>query len=142
MGRGKLCHFKCSSFNCDECNPPDSPAPSLNGASDQILLHAKMYEIADKYNVVGLTDLAAEKFSRACKNFWDDANFAIAAHYAFSTTPENDRGLREAVSAAISAHMALIKKPEIKVLLTEFNGLALAILEEKTKEHGLDDQRE
>jgi hypothetical protein len=32
--------------------------------------------------------------------------------------------------------MGLIKKPEVKVLLTEFNGLALGILEEKVVEHG------
>jgi hypothetical protein len=95
-----------------------------------------MYEIADKYDVVGLKDLAIEKFRRACHHFWNTDEFSVAAHHVFSTTPDHDKGLRDIVSAAISAHMGLIKKPEVKVLLTEFNGLALGILEEKIIEHG------
>lgn len=62
--------------------------------------------------------------------------FSVAAHHIFSTTPEHDIGLRDIVSATISAHMGLIKKLEVKALLTEFNGLALGILEEKIIEHG------
>ncbi|KAH6840411.1 hypothetical protein B0T12DRAFT_459647 [Alternaria alternata] len=137
-------------FNCEECNPspplpltplpstplPSPPLPSLNGNADQLLLHAKMYEIADKYDVVGLKDLVIEKFHRACQHFWDSDMFPVAAHHVFSTTPDHDKGLRDIVSATISAHMGLIKKPEVKVLLTEFNGLALGILEEKIIEHG------
>jgi hypothetical protein len=95
-----------------------------------------MYEIADKYDVVGLKDLVIEKFHRACQHFWDSDMFSVAAHHIFSTTPEHDIGLRDIVSATISAHMGLIKKLEVKALLTEFNGLALGILEEKIIEHG------
>ncbi|RYO70402.1 hypothetical protein AA0113_g3234 [Alternaria arborescens] len=129
------CGYACQSFNCEECNPPSHPLPSLNGNADQ-LLHAKMYEIADKYDVVGLKDLVIEKFRRACHHFWNTDEFSVAAHHVFSTTPDHDKGLRDIVSAAISAHMSLIKKPEVKVLLAEFNGLALGILEEKVKENG------
>ena len=95
-----------------------------------------MYEIADKYDAVGLKDLATEKFRWACQYLWDDDKFSIAADHVFSTTPDHDKGLRDIVSATISAHMGLIKKPEVKVLLTEFNGLALGVLEEKIIEHG------
>jgi hypothetical protein len=110
--------------------------PSLNGNSDQLLLHAKMYEIADKYDVVGLKDLVIEKFYRACHHFWNDAKFSIAAHHVFSTTPDHDKGLRKIVSKTISENMELVDVPAVKVLMTEFNGLALGILEEKIKEHG------
>jgi hypothetical protein len=95
-----------------------------------------MYEIADKYDVVGLKDLVKEKFGRSYQKFWDNPKFAIAAHHAFSTTPDHDKGIRKVVSATISAHMELVEKAEVKVLMTEFNGLALGILEEKIKEHG------
>jgi len=130
------CHYSCNKFNCEECNPSVSPLPLLDGKADQLLLHAKMYEYADKYDVVGLKDLAIEKFSRSCKHFWDKDEFSIAAHHVFSTTVDTDKGLRDIVSATISAHMGLVKKPEVKVLMTEFNGLALGILEEKIIEHG------
>jgi hypothetical protein len=132
---GATYQHRCIGFNCDICNPLTPPAPSLNGTSDQILTHAKMYEIADKYDVVGLKDLVKEKFGRSCQRFWDDPKFAIAAHHAFSTTPDHDKGIREIVSATISAHMELVEKPEVKVIMTEFNGLALGILEELIVTH-------
>ncbi|CAN9451290.1 unnamed protein product [Alternaria alternata] len=130
------CNYNCRNFNCQECNNPEPPTPPPNGESDQLLLHAKMYEIADKYDAVGLKDLAIEKFKWACQYLWDDDKFSIAAHHVFSSTPDHDNGLRDIVSETIGAHMNLIKKPEVKVLLTEFNGLALGILNVKIMEHG------
>ena len=124
------CSFLCKEFDCKECNP------SLNGTSDQLLIHAKMYEIADKYDALGLKNLVKEKFSRACQHFWDNDKFAVAAHHAFSTTPEDDKGLRDIVSNTISTHMELVEKPAINVIMTQFNGLALGILEEKIKQYG------
>jgi len=92
-------------------------------------VHAKMYEIADKYNIPELKELVKEKFSQACKLLWEAPTFGIAAHYAFSTTPDQDKGLRDIISATIAAHMkALLEKPEIEALLTEFNGLAYGLL--------------
>ncbi|KAI4659343.1 uncharacterized protein J4E78_005770 [Alternaria triticimaculans] len=123
-------------YTCEMCNRAAPSLPSLNGQADQLLLHSKIYEYADKYDVIGLKDLAIEKFSRSCKHFWDKDEFSIAAHHVFSTTVDTDKGLRDIVSATIGAHMGLVKKPEVKVLMTEFNGLALGILEEKIVEHG------
>ncbi|CAN9419816.1 unnamed protein product [Alternaria alternata] len=130
------CNHNCRNFNCKECNNPEPSIPPPNSESDQLLLHAKMYEIADKYDAVGLKDLAIEKFKWACQYLWDDDKFSIAADHVFSTTPDHDKGLRDIVSETIGAHMGLVKKPEVKVLLTEFNGLALGVLEKKIIEHG------
>jgi hypothetical protein len=91
-----------------------------------------MYEIADKYDVLGLKDLVKEKSTRACQNFLDDPAFAKAAYHAFSSTPDHDKGLRNIISKTIADHMeALVKKPEIEVLLDEFNGLATGLLKMK-----------
>lgn len=95
-----------------------------------------MYEMADKYKVVGLKELAKEKFSRGCKHFWDTLDFPIAAFHAFLTTPEADTGLKDCVSRAIAANMQLVQKPKIRALLMKFNGLALRILDAKSKELG------
>jgi hypothetical protein len=108
----------------------------MEGEANQLMTYAKMYEVADKYDVVGLKDLSREKFDRGCISFWNDDAFPTAAHYAFSTTVEEDKGLRDIVSGTISAHMELIRKAEIQALMTEFNGLALSILLKKADEHG------
>ncbi|KZM22845.1 hypothetical protein ST47_g6011 [Ascochyta rabiei] len=127
----------CTAFTCEQCTIPGEPLlPPIHGDASQLLVHTKIYEAADKYEVVGLKDLAKEKFARACKHFYDTPEFPIAAHYAFSTTPEDDKDLRDVVSATIAVNMGLVKKAEVKVLLTQFNGLALGILEQKIVENG------
>jgi hypothetical protein len=128
---GSDCRHTCREFTCETC-----VLPNLNGRSSQLLTHAKMYELADKYEVVGLKDLAKKKFSRGCKRFWDTPDFPIAAFHAFSTTPESDNGLRDCVSRAIGTNMQLIRKPKIRVLLMKFNDVALGILDAKSKELG------
>jgi hypothetical protein len=95
-----------------------------------------MYQLADKYDVVGLKDLVQEKFKRSCANSWDEEAFAVAATHAFTTTIAKDKGLGDIVTSAISAHMGLIQKPEVQALMTEFNGLALGILLKRAAEHG------
>ncbi|KAF2794247.1 hypothetical protein K505DRAFT_304315 [Melanomma pulvis-pyrius CBS 109.77] len=120
------CPSNCVDFTCIGCT-----TPSIDGTADQLLLHAQMYEIGDKYDVAGLKELSKEKFDRACRDFWDDPAFPVAAHHAFSTTVDEDEGLRNIVSKVISSHMELLKKAEIKALMTEFNGLALGVLLDK-----------
>ncbi|EMD66038.1 hypothetical protein COCSADRAFT_35975 [Bipolaris sorokiniana ND90Pr] len=125
------CRYRCREFSCQTCVLPNPIGPS-----SQLLTHAKMYELADKYEVVGLKELSKEKFSRGCKHFWDTPAFPIAARHAFSTTPGKDNGLRCCVSQAVATNMQLIRKPEVRALLMQFNGLALGILDAKSKELG------
>lgn len=125
------CKFKCKEFTCEAC-----VIPSLIEPSSQLLTHAKMYELADKYEVDGLKDLAKEKFSICCKHFWDTPDFHLAASHAFSTTPENDTGLRDCVSQTIATNMQLLRKSQVRLLLMRSNGLALGILDAKSKELG------
>ena len=121
----------CENFVCKKCNEPAPPLP-LNGASDQLLLHSKMYQIADKYDVPGLKDLVIEKFRRSCGHFWDDDLFPAAVHHVFSSTPYHDKGLRDLVSATLSEHLDLLYKPETEALVVEFNDLAYGLLKKKS----------
>ncbi|KAI8938336.1 hypothetical protein NX059_005987 [Plenodomus lindquistii] len=122
------CSSNCVGYICDVCLCQPLVLP-INGAADQLLYHSKLYEIADKYNVTGLKELAKEKFWRASARFWDDPAFAVAAHHAFSTTPDHDKGLRDIISKTIAYHTKeMVKKREIEALLTEFNGLAFGLL--------------
>ncbi|XP_014550697.1 hypothetical protein COCVIDRAFT_20927 [Bipolaris victoriae FI3] len=128
---GETCGYTCRGFTCPICD-----TPTLTGSSSQLLTHSKMYEMADKYEVVGLRKLAEEKFNRVCNHFWNTPDFHIAASHAFSTTPEDDAGLRDLVSQTIAKHMELTQAPEIRKLLIQFSGLALGILDAKGKELG------
>jgi hypothetical protein len=136
---GAACRFDCHYFSCEICTAPSSLPPSLPlpaGTAEDLLLHAKMYEVADKYDIPDLKDLAKAKFEASCRHFWDTPSFAIAARHAFSTTVEDDRGLRDIVSATISEHLELMHDLEVGAVMDEFNGLALGILRATIGEQG------
>ncbi|KAF2440070.1 hypothetical protein P171DRAFT_368958, partial [Karstenula rhodostoma CBS 690.94] len=121
------CSYDCVEFICSRCGQ----APK--GNAEQLLTHVKLYEVADKYGVTGLKDLSADKFRRALLKFWNNAEFPIAAHYACSTTPDSDMGLRSHIEKTILAHPKLLSKPEIEDMLKKFPNLAFRMLKEEKK---------
>jgi hypothetical protein len=127
---GDHCDNNCSSFVCQNCIPVP-PLPPIDGQADQLPTHATLYALGDRYGVVGLKELAQEKFRRACLHFWDSLEFAVAVHLAFSTTIDEDKGLRDIVSKTVAEHMDLVNKPEVEVLMMQFNGLAFGLLKQK-----------
>ncbi|KAF2134918.1 hypothetical protein P153DRAFT_279961, partial [Dothidotthia symphoricarpi CBS 119687] len=131
--RPNSCNENCVKFVCAMCCQSTTAKP---GSASQILLHAKMYEFADKYDVSGLKELAREKFSSACLRYWDSDYFAPAAHHAFSTTPEEDKGLRDIVISTVSNHMDVLNKPAMEAVLNEFNALSVGLLKMHAKDLG------
>ncbi|CAN9449974.1 unnamed protein product [Alternaria alternata] len=107
-----------------------------HSAQPVLLVNAKMYEIGDKYDVLGLKQLALAKFSLACETYWESQQFAPAAHYAFSTTPESDKGLRDIVTKTIADHTKTLNSPAVEALLNEFNGLVTGVLKMRAKDLG------
>lgn len=87
-----------------------------------------MYAIADKYDVVGLKELASKNFEVACSAFWNEDAFPVAIDHVFSTTVPSDTGLRNIVIQTISKNMAVVRKPEIQALVTKHDDLAVGIL--------------
>ncbi|KAF3011202.1 hypothetical protein E8E13_011609 [Curvularia kusanoi] len=131
---GSECAYDCSAFVCRIC--VTQPLPPAAGKAEDLLLHAKMYEIGDKYEVAGLRDIAKDKFNVSCKHFWNTTSFGLAAKHVFSTTVEDDKGLRDIVSATISDHIELVNDPEVDKVMIEHNGLAVGVLQAKIKEGG------
>jgi hypothetical protein len=120
------CKSDCQRFVCDK-----RTSVRIFGLPSQLLTHAKIYEVAEKYDVIGLKDLSRGNFKSGCEVFWNDDAFPIAISYAFSTTVPEDAGLREMVIDTIAAHMELVHKPEIQALVAEFSDLAIGILLKK-----------
>ncbi|KAJ6199966.1 hypothetical protein J3E72DRAFT_393437 [Bipolaris maydis] len=70
-----------------------------------------------------------------CHNI-NTSDFHIAVNYTFSTTPEGDSGLRDLINQSIAKHIELAQGAAIRKLLTQFNSLALGILNAKSEELG------
>lgn len=70
-----------------------------------MVFHAKVYQIADKYGIVALKEHAKQKFSTAVKADWSTEDFSIAIELVYTTTPPEDRGLRDLVVETSNANL-------------------------------------
>lgn len=114
---------KCSKWICEVCCPPalDSSEKTVftapEGSPEQLLLHSKLYTIADKYDVPGLKNLAHRKFYYGCKAFGTEKQFVVAAEHAFSTTPDEDEGLRCVIRGTLIFHKSILGRADVKDFL-------------------------
>ncbi|KAH7081220.1 hypothetical protein BKA63DRAFT_462162 [Paraphoma chrysanthemicola] len=118
------CGQRCVGFVCNECIGPTPP----EGDASQLLLHAKMYEIGDKYDVSSLKDLSRNKFTLACKKHWNDEEFFAAAQHALTTTPDSDQGLRKVLQEIVAQNPKLLEKPSTEALCNAHTSFAYGVL--------------
>lgn len=112
-------------------SPPPVDPESVNGSTIngvELCINAKMYALADKYDIPDLKGLARQKFKRNVADGWNTPGFASAAEIVYESTPKADNGLREVVVNTLDRHRELADKGEIEKLLDSGNGLALALL--------------
>jgi hypothetical protein len=123
-----------SSWGFGSPPPIDYPPPPMDDAAPykskemQLNIHAQMYALADKYGIHDLKNLAREKFAETVLNDWNNSGFPLAVQTVYSSTPNNDHGLRDVVVATLNEHRELMDKTEVEALVKEVNGLAFGLL--------------
>ncbi|KAH8698146.1 BTB/POZ protein [Phaeosphaeriaceae sp. PMI808] len=86
-------------------------------------LHAKVYAIAENYDIKPLKDLARVKFEKAADRDWDSPYFPTTISFVYTSTPPSDRGLRDIVIKRSKDHLnALLDSPEFGCMI-EGNGV-------------------
>lgn len=135
--QGEDCEMRlCPHHTCNiHCNK-DGEEPCFKFACPEcsfsfLVIHAKVYSIADRLIVTGLKTLAQSKFQDACIYSWSTSKFPTAVEYVLTSTPDEDTGLMDVVCKTISTNMELMKNATIKKLLMEHNGFAYRLLVEK-----------
>lgn len=94
-----------------------------------LLIHAKIYIIADKYDIDPLKIMAASRYQKALGFGWDDSAFLRTVELIYDNTVESDRLLRDVVARYINDHLAaLLKQKEFIELMKEHGELALDIV--------------
>ncbi|KAH8754523.1 hypothetical protein F5883DRAFT_183798 [Diaporthe sp. PMI_573] len=96
--------------------------------SSDLLLHAKVYALAEKYAVNGLKGLALAKFKTLASLCWATSDFLDAVSETYNSTIDTDRGLRDVVLEVISAHHELLGRDETKKLLQRERLLAYDLI--------------
>jgi hypothetical protein len=89
------------------------------GDAKYTLLHAEMYPPGDKYGVVGLKHLVAEKFIRACGQFCETEQFALAFRAALTSTLESDCDPWDIAASTVSESNHSINQKSFRSLFAE-----------------------
>ena len=70
--------------------------------------HVAVYAVADKYDIPSLKAIAKSKFDMQIGNMWPVPRLPNIANEVFSSTPCNDRGLRDVILKLCVSHAAEI----------------------------------
>jgi len=98
-------------------------------STSPMIFNAKVYGIADKYNIPTLKSKAIEKSRKSVETCWSMDDFPHAIREIYSSTPGNDRGLRDLVVKIACEHMeTLSEQPEFRILLEEAYGFAADVV--------------
>ena len=71
--------------------------------SEQLVVHALVYAVADKYGVDGLAELSKRKFVEAKNQFPLRHDLQSAIRLVYSTTPPQNKGLRDVIVEWLTA---------------------------------------
>ena len=92
-----------------------------------LLLHTRVYAIAEKYDIPSLKQLARSKFEMAMACYYDSPEFASAIEEVYCTTVDSDRGLRDIVLEAFKNHPQLVNTQDVFSTIKETPSLALEL---------------
>ncbi|MCJ1251050.1 hypothetical protein MMC30_008281 [Trapelia coarctata] len=117
-----------ATFNFGNKTDADQDQPKrVNSLS--LLINAKVYIIADKYEVQALKDLAIAKYVHVLPETWNSSAFTESADLVYNNTVETDRMLRDAIVQGASKNIkALLDRGEFVDLLKSQSDLAVEVL--------------
>jgi hypothetical protein len=107
----------------------EKPGNSIE-VNNPLTIHATMYALADKYHVDGLSDVAKAKFESCLYHHVNSEDFVTAVQIAYSSTPDSNRGLRDAVVNAFLVHFQVkIKEvPGLEAKLDTIDELSFLLI--------------
>ena len=122
LRRGQLVRGQGPSIRPEATPKAKSPAPAaLDVDPADLVIHVRLYAVAEKYEIKGLKSLALRKFRVTADNAWDTKEFLAAAAEAYTSTVEQDRGLRDVVIETIHNHRSLLDKPSAQAVFKQLN---------------------
>lgn len=75
-------------------------------------IHAKVYALAEKYDIQCLKNKALEKFRKEVDACWMSADFLRAAEEVYTSTMDHDRSMRDVVVETFTQHPNLLDREE------------------------------
>ena len=100
-----------------------------------LLFHARVYALADMYAIQPLKSFAREKFKTTLQIAWKTNDFYPAIFQVYTSTPEEDRGLRDLIVEISSRNIdALLQKDAFRPAFREILRFAADVTEALVRE--------
>jgi len=95
--------------------------------SSHLLLHTRVYALAEKYDIPALKSLARTKFETAMACNYDSPDLPEAIEEVYCSTLDSDRGLRDIVLNLFRCHEQLVHMPDIFTVIKELPTLTMEL---------------
>jgi hypothetical protein len=96
-----------------------------------LLINAKVYIIADKYDIHSLKEWAVTKYKEVLPATWNSTSFVESARLIYENTVDSDRMLREVIIRKASENVkALFDRGEFVELLRSHSEFAIEVLKD------------
>ena len=92
-----------------------------------LILHTRVYALAEKYDIPSLKYLARRKFEMEMACYYDSPEFAEAIEDVYCSTIDSDRGLRDIVLETFKCHPQLANTQDVFKVIRETPSLAFEL---------------
>jgi BTB/POZ domain len=92
--------------------------------STNLVAHARVYAIAEKYDIEGLKALAKWKFATEMNAHHHSAEVPDAIAEVYESTVESDRGLRDVVIQTVRTHPEMVRRADVEDVIKDVPSLA------------------
>ena len=97
---------------------PKFQTDSFEHETNPLLVHSKMYAVADKYDIPSLQAICVTKFELNVNNNSELQNLVDALPHVYSSTPPSQTALKQKVAALVQrSYSEIIHRPCLKIKL-------------------------
>ena len=131
INQSPLPHLKRkTSTTTEEGTDSGSVAEGAVPHDARMMNNVLVYAVAEKYDIPELKDLAKHKFQTLASSKWPHDEFQAIVECVFTTTPDNDMGLRQIVLDLCEKHFHdILKDEESRAGLLEIQAIAAVVLD-------------
>jgi len=115
--------------NTTKISEPSYSSHPISHNSYSLLINAKIYVIADKYDIQALKEWATTKYKEVLPTTWNSTAFIESARLIYDNTLDNDRVLRDIIIQKASENVkVLFDRGEFIDLLQAGGDFAMEVL--------------
>ena len=134
-----LPHRRKTSTTTEEETDSGSISEGAYPHGSRMMNNVLVFAVAEKYDIPELKDLAKLKFQTLAGSKWPLDEFQAIAESVFTTTPDNDTGLRQIVLDLCGKHFHhILKDEESRAGLLEIQAIAAVVLDAAVRKIDLD----